>query len=392
MNILMVTGIFPPDLGGPASYVPRMAEALVRRGHRVEVVCLSEQLMHKDSEYPFAVHRIRRGAFWPLRVLKTVWRIWCSALQCDVVYVNGLGAEAAIAAFASLRPTVHKVVGDYAWERAVGRGWFSGTLEQYQQTRKEWPLRILDWVRSAPLYLAGSIIVPSRYLREKVCGWGVPEQKIRVVYNSVEKSGALPEPAPELPAWHGKTAVTVCRLVEWKGVDELIRAAAQLPQMRLIIVGDGPLRGSLQQLVDEKDLGERVFFLGGIPQRLVRAHMKLGDAFVLNSSYEGLPHVVLEAMAAGVPVIATAAGGTVEVVENNVTGLVVQPGDAPALRKALERLWSEPGLAQRLSKGATAQLGDRFSSEMMVHDTEKILGTTVESSRRIGFFMPERTR
>src|SRR5205807_965372 len=124
---------FPPDHGGPASYVPKIAAALVHRGHEVEVICLSDQAQHDDALYRFKVRRIRRGLFWPARILLTVVTIWKRAWSNELIYVNGLGAESSIAAALAGRPAVHKIVGDYAWERAVGRSWFKGTIDEYQR-------------------------------------------------------------------------------------------------------------------------------------------------------------------------------------------------------------------------------------------------------------------
>lgn len=379
MNILMVTGIFPPDLGGPARYVPRMAQALVERGHLVEVVTLSDSTSHDDGQYPFAVRRIRRGLFRPWRLAATVWRIWRSAQECDLLYVNGLGFEAGLASLLALRPSVHKVVGDYAWERAMGRGWYRGSLEAFQGVRKNWKCKLACWVRTLPLLLAGAVVVPSRYLRGIVAGWGVGADKLRVIYNAVEaQHQCAKEP---LPHWKGKTVVTVCRLVPWKGVEALIGVLAQLPQTRLVIVGDGPLRGQLETEVLGLGLQERVHFLGSVPQEQVRACIGQGDAFVLNSSYEGLPHVVLEAMEAGVPVVATAAGGTVELVEHDVSGLLVPVGDGAALRRALERLWQTPALGANLVQGARRALARQFGFQEMVNSTERVLLEKAEPGR-----------
>jgi len=90
MNVLMVTGIFPPDIGGPATYVPTMSSELVKRGHKVSVVTLSDRLDHDDRSYNFPVHRIRRGLFKPLRLLLTVVRILREGRTAQVLYVNGL--------------------------------------------------------------------------------------------------------------------------------------------------------------------------------------------------------------------------------------------------------------------------------------------------------------
>jgi glycosyltransferase involved in cell wall biosynthesis len=381
MNVLIVTGIFPPDRGGPASYVPRVAVALAGRGHSVEVVCLSDRVDQDDSGYPFRLHRIRRGLFWPWRIVLTTFTIWRTVLRNGLIYVNGLGAESALAALLAARPAVHKVVGDYAWERATSRGWFRGTLDDYQTSTDPGRLRLLNWVRTFPLRLAKYVIVPSGYLREIVSGWGISKKKIRVIYNAVESAAASLAISPTLPPWHGKTLVTVSRLVPWKGVDGLIRLLPDLPDTRLIVAGDGEMRGVLEAQTQLCGVAGRVLFLGSLPLDAVRRCLDQADAFVLNSTYEGLPHVVLEAMTAGVPVIATNAGGTGEVVEDNVTGLLVPVGDASALKAAIERLWGEPALGRQLAAEAARQLTARFDLDAMVDATEAALLAALELSR-----------
>jgi glycosyltransferase involved in cell wall biosynthesis len=392
MNVLIITGIFPPDRGGPASYVPRVAAAFAGRGHRVEVVCLSDRVEHDDSVYPFRLHRIRRGLFWPWRIMLTTFTIWRIVRRHDVIYVNGLGAESALAALLAGRPAVHKVVGDYAWERAIGRGWFRGTLNDYQTTAKPARLRLLDWVRTFPLRLANHVIVPSGYLREIASGWGISKKKIRVIYNAVESAVGSPAISPTLPPWKGKTLVTICRLVPWKGVDELIRLLPDLPDTRLIVAGDGQMRVALEAEALSSGMGKRVQFLGSLPPDGVRRCLDQADAFVLNSTYEGLPHVVLEAMIAGVPVIATKAGGTGEVVEDNVTGLLVPVGDAAALKAAIERLWLEPALGRQLAIEAAKQLAARFDFDAMVDATEAVLLAALEPLRAAQRVIVEESR
>ena len=377
MNILFVTGIFPPDHGGPASYVPRMAAALVARGHVVKVICLSDRIDHDDSARSFAVHRIRRGIFWPLRILATVFTIWRAARQNALVFVNGLGAESAIASALAGRAAVHKIVGDYAWERAVGRRWFSGTIDEYQTSPKNLPLRALDFIRTFPLRLARHIIVPSRYLRGILTGWQLDTEKISVIYNAAAPLPESPDTPSPLPAWNGRTLLTVCRLVPWKGVDAIVRRLPQFPDTRLVIAGDGALRKKLAELATELGVADRVIFTGLISSAEVRHYMRHADAFVLNSTYEGLPHVVLEAMAAGTPVIATNAGGTGEVVENDATGLLIPIGDDDALEAAIRRLWSEPELARRLTAAATARLAAHFDFDAMVESTADALRAAI---------------
>ena len=377
MNILFVTGIFPPDHGGPASYVPRMAAALTARGHAVKVICLSDRLDHDDSSRPFTVHRIRRGIFWPLRILTTVFTIWREARVHALVFVNGLGAESAIAAKLAGRSAIHKIVGDYSWERAVGRGWFRGTIDEYQTAQKNLPLRVLDFIRTFPLRWARHIIVPSHYLRRILTGWNLDPQKIRVIYNAAPPLAESPDAPPPFPEWAGHTLLTVCRLVPWKGVDAIVRCLPHLPGMRLVVVGDGALRKSLAELASTLGVADRVVFTGLLSAAQVRQGMRHANAFVLNSTYEGLPHVVLEAMAAGLPVIATNAGGTGEVVENEVTGLLIPIGDEAALAGAIGRLWREPELGRRLVAAATTRIAAHFDFDAMVDATAVALRTAV---------------
>lgn len=373
LRLLMVTGIFPPDLGGPASYVPRMATALTARGRQVEVICLSDRLDHDDSNLPFAVRRLSRRLFLPWRILATTLAVWRSALRSDLVYVNGLGSESALGALLAGRPAVHKVVGDYAWERATSKGIFNGTIDEYQVAPKSLMLRFFDAIRTVPQRLAKEIIVPSRYLARVVAGWGVEREKIRIIYNAIAQDRSLAQSAPPLPAWSGKTLVTVCRLVRWKGVDALIKLLPALRDTRLVVVGDGALRQDLEQLARTEGVADRVIFVGNVPPSSVAGYLAQSDAFVLNSTYEGLPHVVLEAMSACVPVIATDVGGTSEVVVHERTGLLVPVGDAEALRAAIERLWSGPDLCARLTGEAAVQLADRFVFDAMLEATDAAL-------------------
>lgn len=381
MNIVIITGIFPPDIGGPASSVPKIATELTRRGHAVQVICLSDSLDHDDSGYPFPVIRLRRGLFKPWRILKTIWTIRKAAKHSDLVYVNGLAFEAALAARSASVPMVHKVVGDYAWERAQSRGWFSGTLIEYQSHSKGLLLRLIDWVRTFPLQLADKIIVPSNYLKRIVIGWGINDQKIEVVYNAVEQfSGDAV--TPMLPYSPLKTVMTICRLIPLKKVDGLIRVLPRLPDVRLVVAGDGPMRQELEYLAQQLRVTERVIFLGQVPKEHVSAYLQHSDCFVLNSIHEGLPHVVLEAMQAGVPVVATDVGGTGEVIEHGVSGLLIQPGDDIALRDALRRVLDNPSQAEAFRQTARKRLAAKFSYSQMIRRTEEVLISEARQRQR----------
>lgn len=164
----------------------------------------------------------------------------------------------------------------------------------------------------------------------------------------------------------------VGRLVERKGVHVLLDALSRLrgdrsPAPRLDVVGDGPERARLESLAGELGLRERVVFHGLVSDADLRAELEATDALVLpavtdrKGDVEGLGVVLLEALGAGRPVIASAAGGITDIVEDRVTGLLVPAGDAAALADAIARYRDDPALAARLGEAGAARVADRFS-------------------------------
>lgn len=368
MRVLLVSGIFPPDIGGPARYIPLLAAALTARGHDVTVISLTDSTAARPS-YPFRVDLIPRRINKLWRVLRTVATVVKHARQRRVILANTLGFEAGLGALLTRRPIVHKVVGDYAWERARNAGRFSGTIDEYQGARKPWPLWVLDWWRTFPLRRASRIVVPSSYLRTIVGRWSRDLPEISVIYNTFHAEGDAPPPL----AVREKVVITVCRLVSWKGVPEIMQAMVPLQDYALWIVGDGPLREQLEQTARDLGIAERTVLHGAVEPTRVGALLRRAAAFVLNSSYEGLPHVVLEAMAAGVPVVATRAGGTSEVVVDGESGFLVNPGDTPALTESLRRVVEDPATSDRLVRAAHARIERHFSETAMIDATEELL-------------------
>lgn len=377
MKIVIVSGIFPPDIGGPASYVPKIAAEWVRRGHQVQVVCLSDRLGHDDATYSFPVYRIRRSLFKPYRVLKTAWTAFRLALNADAVYANTLGFESFLAGLFAFKPVIHKVVGDYAWEKARNRGWFPGTIDAYQQATKPLRLWLLDRHRALPLRQAAAVITPSVYLKNMVAGWGVDPSKITVVYNAVElPANEPPDRRPDAPF----TLITVCRLTPWKGVEALIRYTAARPGVHLRVVGDGPLRGALEALTQSTGAAGRVHFYGNVDKVQVYKALQESDLFVLNSTYEGLPHVVLEAMACRIPVLCNDIGGCSEVVRHGETGILL-PSGAPsgALESAIDALVANPIQRRQVVANAYQALLMSFTTKKMFDDTEHLLRAASET-------------
>ncbi len=370
MNLLITTGIFPPDIGGPATYVPQIARGLLERGHMVTVLTLSDSLENKHHAYPFRVVRLLRAQPKPLRMAQTVYTIWRLGRAAHALFVNGVALEAALANIALGKPLVLKVVGDLAWERATEQGWSDETFEAFQTARHGPKIAILKALRAWWTRRAHRIIVPSRYLARWVSKWGVPEDRITVIYNVVTRPNGLSASASPLKT--PVKLVTAGRLVPLKRVDGIFEVIAGMKDVGLLVIGDGPERKRLESRVSELGINDRVFFTGEREQRETLALMAACDVFVLNSTHEGLPHVVLEAMTLGLPVVATAVGGTPEVVVDGETGQLVNSRDG-SLAEALARLTVDPGLRRRLGDQAQTFVAETLGPGSMVERTEALL-------------------
>jgi glycosyltransferase involved in cell wall biosynthesis len=370
MRILITTGIFPPDIGGPATYVPQVAAAFAERGHQITVLTLSDRVDGHDDGYPFRVIRLPRWIWKPWRWLRTVASLLSLGRNADVLFVNGLAVEAVMANLLLQKPMVQKVVGDLPWERATNQGWVVDNFESFQEKRYNLKVESLKALRTWWTRQADKIIVPSHYLARWVANWGVPEAKIKVIYNAVEPLDGI-RPA-EVPLHTPVKVVTVGRLVPWKQVDRIIEAIARCDRAGLVIVGDGPERGALEELVRALDLADRIYFAGQRSKAEISSLLAACDLLVLNSAYEGFPHVVLEAMSLGLPVVATAVGGTPEVVQDEENGLLIAPTANGALSEALFQLVSSPVERQRLARGAKSTM-ERFRLSAMIEDTEAVL-------------------
>jgi glycosyltransferase involved in cell wall biosynthesis len=159
------------------------------------------------------------------------------------------------------------------------------------------------------------------------------------------------------------------RLTVWKGVDALIHALADFPEIHLVVAGTGPTYKHLQMLAGT--LGEQVRFLGDVPHDYLRRYYAVADYTVLYSGYEGLSHVILESLHAGTPVIASDKCGNPEVITDGENGLLVPYKDVDALKSALQRAFSGDTPA-RLRAGAHVDAG-RFAWGRLVEETISIL-------------------
>ena len=210
--------------------------------------------------------------------------------------------------------------------------------------------------------LAAHVAVGEQAARDVERFVGLPAGSVRTIRNGVPDLELEPLPRP----FAGPTIGSLGRLDRQKGYDVLLRALAELPGVALVLVGGGPERAALERQAAEAGLTERVLFAGW--QEEPRRHLTTFDAFVLPSRFEGFPLSVVEAMLAGLPVVASRVGSVPEAVRDGETGLLVRPDDPHALAAALRRVLDEPTLGRRSRELAREQ----FTSAAMARAFEAL--------------------
>ena len=373
MRIVIAAGIFPPDIGGPATYAYELATALHAAGHSITVITFGDPAMQHDS--PFRVIVIGRG-----NKLFSYFRYFVTLLQrsknADCIYAQGPVAGGLHAAWVSrLRgvPYVVKITGDYAWEQAAIDPRFSVSIDAFQKSAGaiSQRIRVLRGIQRFVANHARKVIVPSQYLKRMVTGWRGRDQGIVVIYNA----------APELPAdidgmsllERDPIVVSVGRLVPWKGIDTVIRIWPRIKERvqnaQLIIVGDGPDRQRLQKLASSVS---DIVFVGRTTAAETRKFYQRATCMVLNSSYEGFSHAILEAMQQGVPTLASDVGGNSELLQHERNGLLVAHNDERALIDGLVLLLKDRKLAAMVGSQASID-AEQFSSTRMIDETIHLL-------------------
>jgi glycosyltransferase involved in cell wall biosynthesis len=324
MRLLVATPLYPPESGGPATYSKLLEEHLPDKGDDISLVKFSE------------VKHMPKG----IRHFEYFQRAYAAGKNADVILALdpvSTGLPALFAAKLLDKPFVVKIVGDFAWEQGSQRYGITGTLDEFvKQEKTPFAVACLRAVQTFVARHATKIIVPSNYLKGIISAWGIPPAKIEVIYNSI----SLPVLQKSFEVREA-SIVSSGRLVPWKGMEKVIDAVAEVQKeilsVTLTIVGDGPDRKKLEEQ-GEKQLGNSISFTGMLSQADNLNTIQSSSIYVLNSSYEGLSHQLIEAMMLGKAIIATSVGGNPELIEDGVNGLLVAYGDEKALEEALKKL------------------------------------------------------
>lgn len=227
------------------------------------------------------------------------------------------------------------------------------------------------WANLLAFRRSGAIVVNSADVADYIVEhYRAPRSRIRVVVNGVDMDRFHPRSGgAEAPP----RIVTVGRVVEQKNQALFLSAAARLavdfPTLRFVLVGDGPLRPGLEKRAAELGLSSRVDWLGERDD--VETVLRGATLFWLTSRWEGMPNAVLEAMACGVPAVATDVGGARELIEEGVSGFVVENGDEEGIVARSRELLSDPARWQTMAAAALARAGE-FSRRRMIERMEEL--------------------
>lgn len=394
MHIAFFTNFYHPVVNGVVRSVASFREVLMRQGHNVFVFAQADG-NYKDNEpfifrYPSLPLPLPGDISAAIPVSPFVDQL-LPALKLDVIHTHHpilLGQTAARKAAEFGLPLVFTFHTQY-WEYTH---YFPFPLETIQEFLKN---AIHKWM-SDFMQKCQHIIIPSESMRDIL----VKDYGLKDRY-TVIPTGTNLDPFQQADGkalrqeqgWQDETVlISVGRLAPEKNWDTLLQAFAQVyresPELRLVLIGDGPAKDSLQLLASELGIAERVTFTGALPFEEVPRYLKAADAFSFASITETQGLVTIEAMAAGLPVVAVDGSGTRDIVEHGKQGFLVE-NDPNALAKGIKKLLSDPGRIKRFSNNALKkaktfdvdQLGKQMIGvyERAIQDKKESLYVTLQT-------------
>lgn len=382
-RILILSGVFPPDIGGPTTFLDPLARELIKNGYSVRVLTFGRS----KAKYPYSVKRVSK--IWPgplksfIFLKKGLWfGLWSDIIYNQDLYTAGL--TALIIKRVLRKKLVTRFVGDSAWEKSSVERLIDDDVMTFQEKKYSFKIEWRKKIRRKILAGSDKIIVASNFLKQVALKIGLPEEKVKVIYNSIDFLKMKPslskrEELRERMGFRGKILLTVARLTPWKGVDMLIGLMPELVrrygQIKLVIVGQGPELKNLRRLAQELKMENNVYFAGKADRQEVNDYLFASDLFLLNTNYEGMSHLLLEAMKMGLPIITTFAGGNSETIKNGRTGLLVEYKDKKKWLEAIDRILNNPALAEKLAKNARESL-KRFNWDNLVKETIDVFRLT----------------
>ena len=381
-KLLLISGIYPPDIGGPATHVKTLVQELPKNGIKTRVITFGDKKT-TEADGDTKIVKISRKQNIFFRYIDFTIAILQNLNWADVIYAQGLVSEGFptwIACKLKRRKYFLKIVGDYAWEQYKQQSNDNNqSVEEFQNNNHNKATERRKAIQKLVAKGAKLIITPSNYQKNIIKGWGIDGDKIKVIYNAVQ-SAVIKEGKITLKSElgiKGNIILTAGRLVNGKGYQALIEIMPELlkgnPNFMLVIAGDGPIKSSLEEVIQKLELKKNIFLSGQIDKQKLMRLMKASDMFVLNSEHETMSNVLIEAMGVGVPVIASNRGGNPEIIENDHSGILVEYNDKEKLILNIVKLWHNRMVANDFIINGQKVAKDKFSKENMIHTLTKTL-------------------
>jgi glycosyltransferase involved in cell wall biosynthesis len=361
-GVLMVISHFPPTIGGTEGQARALAEGLAALGHPVTILTAARPgVPVRESREGVTVERTLtsrgRGPLFALTytfsLLREMRRLRAGHA---ILHAHHLYLEAAAAAWVGRRTGLLAIA-------KMACGGSDGDFARLRRTRLGWLLPLFRRLQR--------VVAISTETEAELVAHGFSADRIARIPNGVDPIRFAPASDAAIRAETGvgeESVLFLGRLDAQKGLDVLLRAwdhvVVRRPAARLLLAGAGPARDALEAYTRKVGLGKSVHFLGARPDP--EALLQASEIFVLPSRSEGMSNALLEAMATGLPCVASRIGGNTDLIEHGVSGLLTPPGDVVTLAEALCALLEDPALRERLGKAARAFILERYAMDRVI--------------------------
>ena len=359
MRVLVTVGIFPPDIGGPATFVPKIAKYFQDElNYEIEILTLSDN-KNLNINDDFSVKRIDRNLPIIYRWLKTIFTIYKLGKNKDLIFVNGLGTETTIANIFLKKKIIRKIVGDPVWERAYSKAKISESFDEFQVKNYGFSISLQKKVRSFSIKKSDIVVTPSKHLKNFILNLGF-KNKIEIINNGV----FIPEENTNIFTNDQINITIVSRLVSHKNIKKIIRAISDLndPLIYLNIIGDGPELNQLQKISLESNNKDNIIFHGKLNRDDINHIFLKSDIYIQASNYEGLPHSLLEAMSYGIPVLCTPVGECKEILGNEDRGYILDlPVSKNNIKSKISEIIGEKNIANKKGERGKDFINEKYN-------------------------------
>ncbi len=368
LKFLLISGIYPPDIGGPATFIPAFGAFLRDSGADVEVITLSPNRNEVLQEDFGKVIKIRRAKLKLIRFIEVTWQIYTRSRNADIIFANGLYEEAAVANLIRRKKLVFKIVGDPIWERFRNSSKLSYNLDEYHFSQLSTKLKLERFLFNWSLSRANIITSPGSKLAKTIENiYGV--KNIQVIENGIDP------PSYSETTDFNYDLISVSRLVKWKRIDLLIRAASRT-KSTLLVIGEGPEEYELKSLANQ--INAQIHFMGSISKKEILMYLQQSRIFALVSSYEGLSFSLLEALSLGKRILVSDIDANQILFEGTNFASIVDPEKPEEIDAAIKLLITDSRQNHEKQNAARVFVNQRFNSKLQLKKMQQLTLSTLE--------------